>query len=241
MHLQFKLVAKGDYLAMQPDHWDSCLKCHLSICKSSNLKRFSIHLVVKKAGSHCCGLPLKTTEEDKTEAQKVTVRLIAANEISVDAGAEKIFHQNCEASLRWKNNKRTALKAFLNKKKISPCSRPSSARNTTVTQHRVVTRAMCYPLKLLLTDSTGKFKKKNPTGPLWMWQTKCFSNKPSKIFLKSLFQTFSMSSWPDGYMKLNQLWRKFHPACQVIKVMEKSVLLIKGCFHVTGLWLQASI
>lgn len=65
-------------------------------------------------------------------------------------------------------------------------------------------------------------------------------NLPRFFFREPPFsQTFSMSSSPDGYMKLNQLWRKFHPACQVIKVMEKSFLLNKGCFHVTGLWLQA--
>lgn len=43
------------------------------------------------AGSNCCNLPLKSTEEDRDETQEVTVSLAAAKEISLDAAAAAVL------------------------------------------------------------------------------------------------------------------------------------------------------
>lgn len=60
-----------------------------------------------KAGSHCCKLLLKTTEEDQKEVEEGTVSLAAAKETSMN-------YQNWMAFSNLKRLRKTSQKAFLN-------------------------------------------------------------------------------------------------------------------------------
>lgn len=89
---------------------------HIHVAKLQ-LKTFSVGrgitlpanslLVVTKAGSGCCKLPLRDTkeEEEDEEVQEGNASLAAGSEIRLDVVVARQFYQNCVAFSYQKKNK----------------------------------------------------------------------------------------------------------------------------------------
>lgn len=58
----------------------------------STRQLISVRLVVAKAGSDRCKLPLGNAESDKEEEREATARLAATSPISKDAAVAAVFH-----------------------------------------------------------------------------------------------------------------------------------------------------